>query len=861
MIVTTQYPPRSGDEGMAVLDAVQERVFLDRYALKGSDGQPLERTPDDLWRRVARAIAAVEPTPALERTWAERFEAALRGFRFVPGGRILSGAGSGHKVSLFNCFVVPSPEDSRAGVLDNLKLVVEIMARGGGVGVNLSSLRPRGSYIRTVNGTSSGPCAWAELYSVATGDVIQQGGSRRGALMLMLDDWHPDIEEFITVKTDLRRLLHANLSVCISDAFMQAVKDDADWPLVWQGEVRKVVRARELWDRICTAAWRSAEPGLVFIDRVNTLNNLAYCETIRCCNPCGEEPLAPFNVCNLGALNLAAFVRDGQLDARALSETTRVAVRFLDNVIDATPYFLPENEGAQKGVRRVGLGTMGLADALIALGVRYGSDESLVAIEEIYRTIRDAAYDASADLAAEKGPFPKFDRDWFLDRPFIRRLPEPIRAKIAAHGIRNGTLLCQAPTGTTSLLAGVSSGIEPVFDFRLVRRDRLGEHVIEHPAYRAWRQAHPSTPLPPSFVTAGELTPEEHVRVQAKIQEYTDASISKTTNAPKTHTVDEVQRLYQLAYELGCKGITYYRDGSRPAVLSHAEGAQPTANGLVRRPRALEGTTYRTETPLGTAFVTVNTREGAEGREPFEVFLNVGKAGSDIAALAEAIGRLCSLCLRLPCQLPARERVAAIVHQLGGSVAGARSASAPGGCARCPMRWPACSPRRPSSTTRWLPTRGHQRPARATSARPAARPHWPIARAAGAAPAGSALAEPAEDREGALARHRASPSTRVWRRSIRWARALALQVAPLRAYAQARSWPVAPEHVYRDEGVSGLQLERLGLDRLRMAIARGRIDVVRVSTPDRLARDDTALSQLLDEWVRASCRVVFTDQG
>jgi len=281
---------------------VQERVFLDRYALKAADGTPLERTPAEMWRRVARAVAAAEPTAALERAWAEQFEAARQDFKFVPGSRVLSGAGTGHAVTLFNCFVLPSLEDSRAGIHDHLKLVVEIMARGGGVGVNLSSLRPRGSYIRTVNGTSSGPCAWAELYSVATGDVIQQGGSRRGALMLMLDDWHPEVGEFITVKTDLRRLLHANLSVCMSDAFMAAVRDDADWPLTWQGTVQKVVKARALWDRICTAAWQSAEPGLVFIDRVNRENNLGYCETIACCNPCGEEMLPPWHVCNLGAL-------------------------------------------------------------------------------------------------------------------------------------------------------------------------------------------------------------------------------------------------------------------------------------------------------------------------------------------------------------------------------------------------------------------------------------------------------------------------------------------------------------------------------------------------------------------------------
>src|SRR5579884_1936504 len=405
MIVTTQYPPRSGDEGMAVLDAVQERVFLDRYALKGSDGQPLERTPDDLWRRVARAIAAVEPTPALERTWAERFEAALRGFRFVPGGRILSGAGSGHKVSLFNCFVVPSPEDSRAGVLDNLKLVVEVMARGGGVGVNLSSLRPRGSHIRSVNGTSSGPVAWAELYSVATGDVIQQGGSRRGAAMLMLDDDHPDIEEFVTAKGRPGVLEHANLSVCVSDRLMDAVASDSPWDLVWNGKVKKTIRARALWDLIGESAWASAEPGVVFIDRCNHLSNTWYYETIRCVNPCGEEPLPPFGVCNLGALNLAAFVEDGALDYDALAEHARVAIRFLDDVVDASHSFLDENREAQLGTRRTGLGTMGLADVLLRLGVRYGSDASLEVIERIYCTIRDAAYDAYCDLAAEKGAF------------------------------------------------------------------------------------------------------------------------------------------------------------------------------------------------------------------------------------------------------------------------------------------------------------------------------------------------------------------------------------------------------------------------------------------------------------------------
>jgi ribonucleoside-diphosphate reductase alpha chain len=382
--------------------------------------------------------------------------------------------------------------------------------------------------------------------------------------------------------------------------------------------------------------------------------------------------LGPWHVCNLGALNLAAFVTDGGLELPALTEHARVAVRFLDNVVDGSHYFFKENEQAQKGVRRIGLGTMGLADALIALKVRYGSEESLAIIEEIYRAIRDAAYDASADLAIEKGAFPKFERRRVLERPFIARLPRRLQAKILTRGLRNGVLLTQAPTGTTSLLAGVSSGIEPVFDFTMVRKDRLGERVIEHPAYLAWKDAHPDEPLPPYFVTAEQLSPEEHVRVQAKIQEFTDSSISKTVNAPISHTVEDVERLYQLAYELGCKGVTYYRDGSRDAVLTHGAATPAAVDDLLPRPHALSGTTYRAATPLGTAFVTVNRAEAGRDGLPFEVFLNVGKAGSDVAAVAEALGRLCSLCLRLPAAMPARARVEAIVDQLGG-IGGASS--------------------------------------------------------------------------------------------------------------------------------------------------------------------------------------------
>ncbi|HLI91501.1 MAG TPA: ribonucleotide reductase N-terminal alpha domain-containing protein [Ktedonobacteraceae bacterium] len=1217
-------------QGMTQLEGIRQKVFMDRYSLKDANGQPLEFYPEQTWARVARGIASVEKTEEQRAVWEKRFFDALSDFQFVPGGRILAGAGTGHQVTYYNCmppdqevltadgyrpiseiktgdlvvthrnrlrpvlhkfereteeelyiirpkkignddlrvtgdhkvyiirsewvnthksrdgllqhepdwipardikpgdyvatpdvdlkdcleydnlkwvrideiavedyagtvldieveedhsfvsagvvvsncFVIPSPEDSRQGILDNLKIMTEIMARGGGVGINLSTLRPRGSYIKTVNGTASGPCSWAQLYSVATGDVIQQGGSRRGALMLMLDDTHPDIEEFITVKRTPGKIEHANLSVCVSDAFMQAVKDDADWNLTWQGEVKRTVRARHLWDLICTSAWESAEPGVVFIDRYNKESNTWYYENIRCVNPCvtgatlvstehgytyardlqpgmkirtpgglkpiekvynnglqriyrvefsdggylegtadhklkvvrdkkyqwvpiaelvegdrvlvvpneafgprqslptqameyiarrelntasyydrklglivgailgdgtlrevqngnshsyqckiafgahedgwcdlftnlmadmnihthralvekdfageggvavkhacvrlecyelasllvhigmmpsikdpqktipaafmrmekefmagildglfstvgsiqmnqenpllrfhtssyelaqqvrllllqfgihgriyratrdeaqmydgrsmygtgekydvvimnegiprfyaeiglshpekatrlkdiaenwhyfgeswvasvvsvqdtereeevydlyepetltwitngycsldcGEQGLPPWGVCNLGAINLAAFVHRGQMDYERLAEVSKVAMRFLDNVVDANEYFIEENREAQMGTRRTGLGTMGLADALIKMQIAYGSEESLPVIEHIYSTIRDAAYEASADIAAEKGPFPNFERDKYMQGKFIKRLPRHIQEKIKKQGIRNAVLLTQAPTGTTSLLAGVSSGIEPVYDFAMIRRDRTGEHILYHPLLQEWRDKHPNEPTPHYFVSSKDLTPEEHVRVQAMVQRYTDASISKTVNAPNEHTVEQVQRLYRLAYEMGCKGITYYRDGSRDAVLTRVEDEKKAAQqeqaaqtpviepvtsiqqGVKPRPEVVQGYTRNVKAPEGTVNITINSDEHG----PLEVFVNVGKAGSDVAALAEALGRLISFNLRILSPLSQTDRLQEIAEQLRG-IGGSRS--------------------------------------------------------------------------------------------------------------------------------------------------------------------------------------------
>lgn len=657
------------------LEGVRQKVFLDRYSLKDSTGKPMELHPEQMWWRVANGIAYQEKTPALRKYWAEEFYKAMDGFKFVPGGRILSGAGTGFEVTFFNCYVIPSPKDSRGGIMENITHTVEIQARGGGVGINLSSLRPNGARVKKVNGTSSGPVSWASLYSAANHDVIQQGGSRRGALMLMLHDWHPDIIEFIHVKEDLTKIPGANLSICVSDKFMDAVEKGADWvtrfpdssdpeyDAIWDGDIEKweslgkkvieygTYKAKDIWDQICVAAWTSAEPGLHFLERSNKWSNTWYFEKLLSTNPCGEQPLGAWAVCNLGAMNLSAFVNsNGEFDYDLLDKTTRTAMRFMDNVVDANYYFYEENEIKAKEIRRTGIGTMGLGDALIKMKLKYGSDEGLAVMEKIYGTIRDASYETSSDLAKEKGSFPKFEAKKYLQGDFIQKLPQPVREKIAKQGIRNAVILTQAPTGTTSLISGVSSGIEPVYDFAFVRKDRTGTSTIYHPLYQAWKDANPGVEKAPEyFVAANDLTPEEHVKVQAMAQKYTDSSISKTVNAPNAHTVEDVKKLYTMAYKLGLKGVTYFRDGSRTGVLSHIEEKKPEAkeenlHTVMHRPMILSGRTYKMQTPLGEAFVTINRDEQ---NQPFEVFITIGKGGMHTMADAEAIGRLVTLSLKL----------------------------------------------------------------------------------------------------------------------------------------------------------------------------------------------------------------------
>lgn len=697
--------------------------------------KPLETDPSQMMARIAKGIAAVEPTAELRSEWEGKFRSLLEGFKFVPAGRILAAAGTDQQLTFYNCYVVPSPHDSRAGIIKTLAQMTEIMSRGGGVGINLSSLRPRHNYVRGVNGRSSGSVSWGALYSFVTG-LIEQGGSRRGALMLILNDWHPDVFDFINSKRTAGKITNANISVGVSDKLMDAVKVDADWPLefpdtgypdyndVWDGDLEKwrasgrpvvrhkTVKAREVWNAIIESAWASAEPGIFFNDRYNKMSNSWYFAPIICTNPCGEQGLPAWGVCNLGAINLAKFYDADKHDVKwdELGLTVRHSVRFLDNVIDATPYFFDENREQQLKERRVGLNTMGVAELMIQLGIRYGSDESVAWLDKLYEFMATKAYEESIALAVERGPFPAFDAESHVQSGYMQAMPAHIREAVRAKGVRNVTLLTQAPNGTIGTMVDTSTGIEPFFSWTYFRKSRLGLHEQNVPIVQTWKDAHPGQPLPDYFVTAMELTPEAHVRVQAAIQRWVDSSISKTCNVPNDYSVDDVRKLYEYMYALGCKGGTIYRDGSRdeqvltlksdeqdkqdktvaPVQAATEDDSEviyaPSLNGngngkngkakLFRFEHAVEplpdqrnGATISKRTPFGTAHITSN--HDASG-EPFEVFVTIGKAGSDLQANAEALGRLISLMLRIASPLSRRERLQLIISQLEG-IGGSRS--------------------------------------------------------------------------------------------------------------------------------------------------------------------------------------------
>ncbi len=564
--------------------------------------KPLESIYD-AYQRVARAAASVDGDKA-EQTREEFVKELLAG-HIQPAGRIMAGANVDEEgkytsnLTLYNCFVIPSPQDSRESIVrDTLYEMVEIMSRGGGVGINLATLRPRYAYVQGVNGKSSGSVSWGNLYSNATG-LIEQGGSRRGALMLMLNDWHPDIEEFISAKHQIGFLDNANLSVLVSNEFMEAVKNDGDWNLefpdiedfetkklykeYWDGnilrwkekgyktKIYKTIKARELWHQLVHSAWKSAEPGIVFGGRYNDLSNSYYYNDLVATNPCGEQGLPPWGVCNLGHLALNNFViKSGEdemgplyeLDWDALKKATKTLVRFLDNIIDLTPYIFEENKTNQLSERRVGAGTLGLAELLVRLRLAFGSEEGNKFVDELYKTITTTAYEASIELAKEKGSFPYYDEEKYLQSKFVKGLPLEIQDKIKQYGIRNVTLTTQAPTGTVGSMLGTSTGIEPFFAFKYFQQSRLGFHEVDIDLVKDYKKKADGS-LPDFFVSAMDLTPEQHVEIQGTIQRWTDSSISKTANVPSNFTVEDTMKLYEYAYDLGCKGMTIYRDGSR----------------------------------------------------------------------------------------------------------------------------------------------------------------------------------------------------------------------------------------------------------------------------------------------------------
>ena len=626
------------DTGAAArIAAISRQVWDAKYRLKALDGTPLDRGIEESWRRVARALAAPEREPVL---WEERFYAALEDFRFLPAGRILSGAGSGRRVTLFNCFVMGDIPDDLGGIFEHLREAALTMQQGGGIGYDFSTLRPKGAVVKGVGADASGPLSFMDVWD-AMCRTIMSAGARRGAMMATLRCDHPDIEAFIAAKREPGRLRNFNLSVLVTDDFMAAVDADADWPLRFEGKTYRSVRARALWDSITRATYDYAEPGVLFIDRINARNNLAYCETIHATNPCAEQPLPPYGACLLGSINLARLIRDpfterARLDTAMLDELVAAAVRMMDNTIDVSGFPLEAQRIEAMTKRRIGLGVTGLADALMMCGERYGSLSGAAVAGEWARRVNRAAYLTSAHLAAEKGAFPLFDREAYLAGESVRELDGDLRALIAENGIRNALLTSIAPTGTISLLAdNISSGIEPVFAHGYTRKVRepdgsLREEKVSDHAVRLYRDMFgPEAPLPAHFVTAQDLTPAEHVRMQAAVQRHVDSAISKTVNVPEDISFADFQEVYRDAYRSGCKGCTTYRPnaitGSVLEVTPAIPAARPeTGPELLLRAEKLTGATYKLRWPDSehALYVTINDSEQDGARRPFEVFVN-----------------------------------------------------------------------------------------------------------------------------------------------------------------------------------------------------------------------------------------------
>jgi ribonucleoside-diphosphate reductase alpha chain len=649
---------------------IAEQIWDMKYRLKSAEGKALDETVEDTWRRIATDLASVEADPG---TWEGPFYEALEDFRYLPAGRIVAGAGTGRSVTLFNCFVMGTIPDSMAGIFEALKEAALTMQQGGGIGYDFSTIRPKGAPVSGVAADASGPLSFMDVWD-AMCRTIMSAGSRRGAMMATMRCDHPDIEDFIAAKADPTRLRMFNVSVLATDAFMEAVKNDGPWELTFGGQVFKTLPARDLWNRMMRATYDYAEPGVIFIDRINAENNLSYAETIAATNPCGEQPLPPYGACLLGSVNLARLVAEpfadgADVDAGELADLVATAIRMMDNVVDASRFPLEAQAREAHAKRRIGLGVTGLADALAMVGLRYGSPEAAERTGEWMAVIANAAYRASALIAAEKGAFPLYDAAEYAKAPMVKRLDPEVQALIAEHGLRNALLTSIAPTGTISLFAGnVSSGIEPIFATSYTRKvlqpdgTRTEEEVVDY-AVQMWRDMKGDADLPDQIVTAQDLAPLEHVRMQAAAQPWVDSSISKTINVPADIGFEAFKDVYLEAYETGCKGCTTYRPNevtgsvlsvettrdasedapSRPLHLStntpgeapQAAGAEPPATRAtdsdviymsepLDRPGSLEGHTYKLKWPDSdhALYITINDIMLHGHRRPFEIFIN-----------------------------------------------------------------------------------------------------------------------------------------------------------------------------------------------------------------------------------------------
>ncbi|CUH86103.1 Ribonucleoside-diphosphate reductase NrdZ [Phaeobacter sp. CECT 5382] len=633
---------------------IAAQIWDMKYRFKEADGTPIDVTVEDSWRRIARDLARAEDKPDV---WEEKFYEALEDFKYLPAGRITAGAGTARQVTLFNCFVMGTVPDSMAGIFDMLKEAALTMQQGGGIGYDFSTIRPRGADVKGVAADASGPLSFMDVWD-AMCRTIMSAGSRRGAMMATMRCDHPDVEAFITAKSDSARLRMFNMSVLISDDFMEAVKADGPWELQFGGKVYHTVQARDLWNKIMQATYEFAEPGVIFIDRINKANNLSYVEDICATNPCGEQPLPPYGACLLGSINMARLVSNpfeanAELNLDAMQELVSTAVRMMDNVVDVSKFPLEAQAAEAQAKRRIGLGVTGLADALLMLGLKYGSDEAARQTDRWLHAIARAAYLASVDLAKEKGAFPLFDAEAYLASGNMMNMDDDVRDAIREHGIRNALLTSIAPTGTISLYAGnVSSGIEPVFAYAYTRKvlqkdgSRTEEEVVDY-AVQMWRDKFGDKALPDYFVNAQTLPPSAHVKMQAAAQKWIDSSISKTINCPEDISFDDFKDVYMQAWDQGCKGCTTYRPNDvTGSVLSVSESADTAPgetasaphdsdqgeNGAevvymsepLDRPQSLEGHTYKLKWPDSehAIYLTINDIIISDHRRPFEVFIN-----------------------------------------------------------------------------------------------------------------------------------------------------------------------------------------------------------------------------------------------